>query len=123
MTWSSETTMSDPFRNYDAWLEAPIQRFYNEQEAELEAWEAYCVTVNGYDPNDEPGTVDTILGPRPAPPRVPTVPVEASEPEHPDHAIYQAWLDLETAIQARADRLWAESEQFDYGPQFGEEEE
>lgn len=96
----------DPFRNYDAWLEAPIQRMYAQQEAEMEAWEEYCHERNG----DDPEMVDTILGPRPAPPRTPVVPVEASDPEHPDHAIYTAWLALEAAIQGRFDRLQYEDE-------------
>ena len=98
--------MRDPLRNYDAWLEAPIQRMYAEADAELEAWDAFCESRNG--PDDE--TVETILGPRPAPKRVPIVPPEAWEKDHPDHAIYVAWLELENAIQGRGDRLWAEQE-------------
>jgi hypothetical protein len=91
----------DRLRNFDAWLEAPFQRMCAEQEAEAEAWEAFCAARNG----PVTDTVNTILGPRPAPPSTPEVPEEACEPEHPDHAIYQAWLALEAAIGARWDRL------------------
>jgi hypothetical protein len=92
-------------RNYDAWLEAPIQAQYAAQEAEEAAWEAFCAHRNG----PVIDTVDTILGPRPAPPRIPEVPEDACEPDHPDHAIYQAWLALEATISSRWDRLEAEA--------------
>jgi hypothetical protein len=97
-------------RNYDAWLEAPFQRMCAQQEAEGEAWEAFCAQRNG----PVTDTVNTILGPRPAPPRTPEVPVEAEEPDHPDHAIYQAWLALEAAIGTRWDRLAYEEESRDH---------
>jgi hypothetical protein len=39
----------DPFRNFDAWLEAPIQRMYEEAEREAQAFEDFC-EARGYDP-------------------------------------------------------------------------
>lgn len=36
--------MPDPFRNYDAWLEAPFQRAQNVAASEQEAFEAWCET-------------------------------------------------------------------------------
>jgi hypothetical protein len=92
-------------RNFDAWLEAPFQAMCAAAEAEIEAWEAFCAARNG--PASD--TVNTILGPRPAPPRTPEVPEEACEEDHPDHAIYQSWLALEAAIDARWARLESEN--------------
>lgn len=40
--------MRDPFRNYDAWLEAPIQRAYAEGDAFVDWCEA-----NDVDPDDD----------------------------------------------------------------------
>ena len=89
---------------YDRWLEAPFQRMCAEADAEVAAWEAFCDWQNG----PEITTVDTILGPRPAPPRVPVVPYEACEEDHVDHAIFVAWEALMIAVQDRENRLEAE---------------
>lgn len=103
----------DPFRNYDAWLEAPIQREYEQQEQEVEAWMEFCEERNG----PETTTAMTILGPIKMPPRTPVVPLEADDPKHPDHAIYVAWAALEAAINRRFDRLqyedWLDQQQPD----------
>lgn len=93
-------------RGYDDWLVAPMERQMAEADAEAEAWDAFCEARNG----PYSATVDTILGPRPAPPRTDLVPPDAFEEDHPDHAIYKAWLALEQAIQDRWNRMEAEEE-------------
>ena len=42
----------DPFRNYDAWLEAPFQRAMEEGDRLAEEWERHC-DEEGVDPEDE----------------------------------------------------------------------
>ena len=43
--------MNDAFRNFDSWLEGPIQRHYAEQDRYEAAVEDFC-KAEGFDPED-----------------------------------------------------------------------
>ena len=106
--------MNDPFRNYDAWLEAPYQRMYAEQEKQDAEWLAFVDQMNGPEPAL---VIPSILGPINAPRRVVVIPHDADNPEHPDHDIFQAWCELELAIGARFNRLQYEAAMADQAEQ------
>jgi CRISPR/Cas system CSM-associated protein Csm2 small subunit len=78
--------MSDPWRNYDAWLTTDRAAEAQERAWDLmhDAWEAVAEALD--------------------------LPVDAADDEHPEHALFEAFVTFYTATDAYHMRLEAEAE-------------